>query len=117
MTPEGTVSYIDLAFSMVSKTVAEERSSYSVFRKSLLLCTIIIHNYCGLIDTYLPIMNVILLTNLGQNVGSTISLTRIVIFQVLGLTLFYNPHLEFAEQEKRGVMQQFLYSVPRNVRR
>ena len=43
-TPEGTISYIDLVFSMVAKTVAEERSSGYEFRKALLLYMIIINN-------------------------------------------------------------------------
>ena len=43
-TPEGAVSYIDLAFSMVAKTVAEERSYDSEFRKALLLYMIILNN-------------------------------------------------------------------------
>ena len=43
-TPEGTVSYIDLAFSMVAKTVTEKRSSESECRKSLSLYMSILHN-------------------------------------------------------------------------
>ena len=43
-TPEGSVSYIDLVFSMVAKTFAEEHSSESEFRKALLLYMIILNN-------------------------------------------------------------------------
>ena len=50
-TPEGTVSYIDLAFIMVAKTVAEERSSESEIRKALFMYMRIIHNCRGLVDT------------------------------------------------------------------
>ena len=51
-TPEGTVSYIDLAFIMVAKTVTEERSSKYECRKSLSLYMIIIHNYRGFVDKW-----------------------------------------------------------------
>ena len=43
-TPEGTISYIDLVFSMVAKTVTEKRSSESECRKSLSLYMSILHN-------------------------------------------------------------------------
>ena len=51
-TPEGTVSYIDLAFIMVAKTVTEERSYKSEFQKSLSLYMIIIHNYREFVDKW-----------------------------------------------------------------
>ena len=66
----------------------------------------IIHNQHSLVDNYLPMMNVIVLTNLGQHGSATIPQTRIIIFQVLGLALFYNPYLELSEHEKRGFTQQ-----------
>jgi len=105
-TPEGTVSYIDLVFSMVAKTVAEERSSESECRKALSLYMSILHNCRGLVDTYVPMMNDIVLAKLGQQVNADVPLTRIAIFQVLGSALFYNPQMELAELEKRGVTQQ-----------
>ena len=106
MTPEGTVSYIDLVFSMVAKTVAEERSSESEYRKYLSLYMSILHNLRGLVDTYVPIMNNIVLAKMGRQVNDYVPLTWISIFQVFGLALFYNPHMELAELENRGVMQQ-----------
>ena len=60
------------------------------------------------VDTYLPMMNNIMLANLGQHISVTTTLTCIAIFQVLGLELFYNPQLELYEQDNRGVVQQVL---------
>jgi len=51
-------------------------------------------------------MNDIALAKLGQQVTAEIPLTRIAIYQVLGSALYYNPQLELAELEKRGVTQQ-----------
>ena len=65
-----------------------------------------IHNCRGIVCTYLSMMNDIVLSKLGQHVSGTITLILIVIFQVLGSALFYNPHLELAVQEKTGVTQQ-----------
>ena len=104
--PEGTVRYIDLNFSTVAKTVSEERSSESECRKSLPLYMSILHNFRGLVDTYVPMINDIVLANLGQQVNSDVPLTHIAIFHVLVLALFYNPHMGLAELEKRGVMQK-----------
>ena len=61
------------------------------------------HNGRGLVDTYIPMINNIMLEKMGQQVNSYVPLTRIVIFQVLGSALFYNPQMEFSELEKRGV--------------
>lgn len=105
-TPEGTVKYIDLIFSMVAKTVAEDRSSDSECRKALSLYMSILHSCSGSVDAYLPMMNDITLAKLGQQVNNEIPLTRIAIFQVIGSALYYNPQLELAELEKRGVTQQ-----------
>ena len=66
----------------------------------------IIHNCRCLVDTYVPMINGIMLAKLGQQVNADVPLIRISIFQVLGLVLFYNPHMELAELENRGVMQQ-----------
>ena len=105
-TPEGTVSYIDLIFSMVAKTVAEDRSSENECRKALSLYMSILHSCGGSVDAYLPMMNDITLAKLGQQVNNEVPLTRIAIFQVIGSALYYNPQLELAELEKRGVTQQ-----------
>ena len=66
----------------------------------------IMHNCCGLVGTYLLIINGIVFTKLGRHVSSAIPLTRITIFQVLGSEFFYNPQPELAEQENRCVTQQ-----------
>ena len=52
-------------------------------------------------------MNDTVLANMGQHVSIVIPLTQIAILKVLGLALFYNTHLELAEQENRGVTQHF----------
>ena len=54
---------------------------------------IILHNFRGLVDTYLTMINEIVFAKLGQNVSSAIPLTWIAIFRFLGLALFYNPYL------------------------
>jgi len=105
-TPEGRVKYIDLIFSIVAKTVTEERSSESECRKALSLYTSVLHSCTGAIDGYLPMLNDISLGKLGQQVNEELPLTRIAIFQVLGSALYYNPQMELAELEKRGVTQQ-----------
>ena len=74
---EVTASYIDLIFSMATKTLAKERSSNYECRKYLLLYMIIMHNYNGLVDTYLPTMNNIVLDNMGQHGSAAIPITRI----------------------------------------
>ena len=106
VTPEGTARYIDLVFSIVAKTVSEERSSENEVRKALSLYMTILHCCRGMVDNYLPAMNDIVLAKLGQQVNSDVPLTRIAIFQVIGSALHYNPQLELAELEKRGVTQQ-----------
>ena len=63
----------------------------------------IMNNFHVLFDTYLPMMNDIVLANMRQHVRFVIPLTHITIFQVLGLALLYNPEQEFFEQDKRGV--------------
>ena len=67
---------------------------------------IILHNFHGLVDTYLPIMNYIVFLDLEQHVSAATPLTRISIFQVLRSSLFSKPHLELADQDKKGVTQQ-----------
>ena len=104
-TPDG-LKYIDLIFTIVAKTVAEERSSESECRKALSLYMTVLHNCKGKIDTYIPLINEIALAKLGQQVSSEIPLTRIAIFQVLGSSLFYNPVLQLTEFEKRAATQQ-----------
>ena len=62
-------------------------------------------------------INNIVLTKLGKQVNSYVTLTWIAIFQVLGSVIFYNTQMELVELEKRGIMQQVLASVSRAVRR
>ena len=104
--PEGNVRYIDLIFSMVSKTVTNDRASESECRQALSLFTSILHNCPGHVDTYLKAMNDIVLAKLGQQVNAEVPLTRFAIYQVLGSALYYNPILELAELEGRGVTEQ-----------
>ena len=105
-TPEGTVRYIELILNMVANTVTEEWSSNYEFRKALSLYMSILHNCRGFVDTYLPIINNMMLVKLWEYVSTTIPLTFIAIFQVWVSLLFYNPHLELAGQYNRGVMLQ-----------
>ncbi|KAL3779480.1 hypothetical protein HJC23_000039 [Cyclotella cryptica] len=102
----GPVPYIDMIFNMVSKAVQDDRTSESEARKSLTLYMSVLHNCTGQVDNYLPTINDIVLRKLGQQVNAEIPLTRHVIFQVLGSALYYNPQLELAELEKRGVTHQ-----------
>ena len=78
-TLEGTVSYIDIAFSMVAKTFAEECSYESEYRKALSVYMSILQNCRGLVVTYVPMMNNIMLDKLGQQVNADVPLTRIAI--------------------------------------
>ena len=64
------------------------------------------HNYRGLVEKYLPMMNNIVLAKMGQHVSASIPLTWINIFQVLILALFYNTYLGLDEKDNRGVIQQ-----------
>ncbi|KAL7531578.1 hypothetical protein ACHAXR_006571, partial [Thalassiosira sp. AJA248-18] len=105
-TPEGAVKYIDMIFSIVSKTVNEDRSTESEQRKALSLYMSVLHNCTGQVDNYVPIINDIALAKLGQQVNAENPSTRHVIFQVLGSALYYNPELQLGELEKRGVTQQ-----------
>ena len=98
--------YIDLVFSMVAKTLGEDRSSELECRKSLSLLMSVLLHCKGHIDAYLPLINDITLAKLGQQVKSENPLTRIVCFQVLGSALWYNPLLELQELEKRAVTQE-----------
>jgi hypothetical protein len=58
------------------------------------------------VDTYVKAINDIVLAKLGQQVNAEIPLTRFSIYQVLGSALYYNPILELAELEGRGVTEQ-----------
>eukprot|EP00548_Thalassiothrix_antarctica_P003614 CAMPEP_0194146922 /NCGR_PEP_ID=MMETSP0152-20130528/22408_1 /TAXON_ID=1049557 /ORGANISM="Thalassiothrix antarctica, Strain L6-D1" /LENGTH=1062 /DNA_ID=CAMNT_0038847579 /DNA_START=36 /DNA_END=3224 /DNA_ORIENTATION=- len=104
--PEGTVTYADLIFAIVAKTVSNDRSSESECRQALSLFLSILHSCHGLVDSYLPMINEISLGKLGQQVNSENPLTRIAIYQVIGSALYYNAPLELAELEKRGVTEQ-----------
>jgi len=97
-----TVSYVDLIFNMVQKTTAEERASESEMRKSLSLLMSLLLNCKGMIDNYLPAINDLVLTKLGQQAGADTPQTRIALFVVLGAALFYNPQAELMELEKKG---------------
>ena len=52
-------------------------------------------------------INSIMLDNIGKHISAATPLTRIALLQVLISEIFYNPHLEFSEQENMDVMQQF----------
>jgi hypothetical protein len=106
--PEGNAKYIDMVFSIVSKTVNEDRSSESEQRKALSLYLSVLHNCVGQVDSYLPTINDVVLGKLGQQVNAETPATRHSIFQVLGSALYYNPQLELAELEKRGCTHQVL---------
>lgn len=106
--PEGNAKYIDLVFSIVSKTVNEDRSSESEQRKALSLYLSVLHNCTGQVDSYLPTINGVVLAKLGQQVNAENAATRHSIFQVLGSALYYNPQLEVAELEKRGCTHQVM---------
>lgn len=106
--PEGNAKYIDLVFSIVSKTVNEDRSSESEQRKALSLYLSVLHNCTGQVDSYLPTINDVVLAKLGQQVNAENAATRHSIFQVLGSALYYNPQLEVAELEKRGCTHQVM---------
>ena len=94
------VSYIDLVFSIVQKTVVEERSSENEMRKALSLFMSILHCCRGLVDSYLPSINDLVLRKLWEQMDAELPLTRISIFQVIGSALHYNPILELQELEK-----------------
>jgi hypothetical protein len=104
--PEGNVRYIDLVFSMVSKTVTNDRASESECRQALSLFTSILHNCPAQVDSYFKAMNDIVLAKLGQQVKEDSPWTRFAIYQVLGSALYYNPQLELSELEARGVTEQ-----------
>ena len=103
---EGTVSYVDLVFSIVAKTVTNDRAAESECRQALSLFLSILHSCHGLVDAYIPMLNEIVLGKLGQQVNAESASTRLAIYQVLGSALYYNPALELLELEKRGVTQQ-----------
>jgi len=104
----GTVSYIDMIFDIVAKTVSQEQASEGEVRKALTLYLSILHNCRGQVDQYLPMINENCLGKLGEQVKNEFPHTRIAIFQVIGSALHYNPALELAELEKRGATAQVL---------
>ncbi|GKY91239.1 hypothetical protein MPSEU_000096500 [Mayamaea pseudoterrestris] len=107
--PDGNqVTYVNLVFSMASKTLTNERASESECRHALSLFMCILNHCPGKVDAYIPYMNEIVLGKLGQQVNAEVPTTRISIYQVLGSALYYNPTLELVELEKRGVTQQVL---------
>lgn len=106
--PEGVVPYIELVYTMVAKTVANERASEVECRYALSLFMCILHNCSGKVDQYIPFFNEVALGKLGQQVNTEAPSTRISVYQVLGSALYYHPELELVELEKRGVTQQVL---------
>jgi len=104
--PTGNISYIDLIFLMVKKTVVIEKAPENEIRKALSLYMCILHNCPGQVDNYLPTIFETVLAKLGTSILDKIPLTRISIFQVIGSALHYNPQLALAELEKRGVTAQ-----------
>jgi hypothetical protein len=104
--PEGQVPYMDLIVSMASKTITNDSASEIECRYALSLFMGVLHNCPGKIDSYIPFINEVVLGKLGQQVNEDVPLTRISIYQVLGSALYYQPHLELLELEKRGVTQQ-----------
>lgn len=104
--PDGPVPYIDLVFSMVAKTVTNDRASEGESRQALGLFLSILHSCPGAIDNYIPVINEVVLGKLGQQINEEVAITRIAVYQVLGSALYYNPALELSELEKRGVTQQ-----------
>lgn len=108
-TPEGPLKYIDMIFNVVSKTITtEDRASECEIRKALTLYMSVLHNCTGQVDSYVPVINDIILTKLGQEVNAEIPSTRHVIFQILGSALYYNPALELQELETRGITHQVI---------
>lgn len=102
----GPLKYIDMIFNFVSKTVQEDRSSESEQRKALTLYMSVLHNCTGRVDSYIPIINDVVLAKLALLIDVENSATRHVLYQVLGSLLFYNPELELHELDKRGVTSQ-----------
>lgn len=102
----GPLKYIDMIFNFVSKTVQEDRSSESEQRKALTLYMSVLHNCTGRVDSYIPIINDVVLAKLALLTDVENSATRHVLYQVLGSLLYYNPELELHELDKRGVTSQ-----------
>ena len=95
---EGTASYIDLIFNMVTKTIPEERSYESEWWNYLSLYIIMMHNLHRLVDTYLkPWWTIPYWPSwFGMLVPTCPSLGSIYS-RVLILEPFYNPHMGFSE--------------------
>ena len=104
--PEGNVTYIELIFAIVAKTLTTESTTEPECRTALSLFMSILHSCPGQVDNYVPMINEISLGKLGQQVTAEVAWTRIAVYQVLGSALYYNPQLEIQELEKRGVTQQ-----------
>ena len=103
-----TVSYVDLIVMIVTKTFQEDRASENEARKALSLYMSLLLNCKGMLDNYLPMINDHVLTSLAKQASAQTPATRISLFVVLAAAMFYNPQLEIAELEKRGVTQQVL---------
>jgi len=108
------MSYADMVFSMVTKTLGDQTASTPVteltsseyeMRKALSLCMSLLLNCKGMLDNYLSGINDIVLGQLSKQVNAEVPLTRISLLIVLGAGLLYNPQLQLAELEKRGVVQ------------
>jgi importin-7 len=105
---EGPIPFMDLIVSIAAKTVTNDRAAESECRFALSLFMSVLHNCPGKIDAYLPLINDVTLGKLGQQINVESSLTRTSIYQVIASALYYNPVLELAELEKRGVTVQVL---------
>ena len=105
-TTEKGVKYVELIFSMVKKTVGDDRSNESECRKALSLFMSLLHECPGMIDSLLPAINDITLAKLNQQVSSQSPLTRIQIFAVIGSCFYYNPQLQLQELQKRNITAQ-----------
>lgn len=101
-----TVSYVDLIFAIVTKTIKEDHASESEARKALSLYMSLLLNCKGMLDNFLPLMNDHVIAKLAQQAKAETPLTRITLFVVLAAALQYNPQLELIELEKRGATQE-----------
>lgn len=103
-----TVSYIDLIFSIVTKTIGEDRTSESEVRNALSLYMSLLLNCRGMLDAYLSALNDQILAKLAREAASESNLTRIQLFVVLASAIVYNPQAELLELENRNLTQQII---------
>mmetsp|Transcript_6423 Transcript_6423/g.12103 ORF Transcript_6423/g.12103 Transcript_6423/m.12103 type:complete len:1045 (-) Transcript_6423:2118-5252(-) len=101
-----TVSYADLIVSIVTKTLQEDRASPAEARKAVSLFMSLLLNCKGMLDNYLTMINDQIISKLAQQASEENPATRISLLVVIAAAFYYNPLLELAELEKRGVTQQ-----------